>query len=139
MTIPHIPITPIIAFDINDFTDGSIDGDGVFDKMMTSDREHLQREHDTGRITGDKFADVYLGTLQTVLQTANQYALTQSKVAYEVSILSRQAEHIDQQTELTIEQIATQVEQTSNVTAQTEYTNEQTTILTKQQGFTPMG
>jgi predicted transcriptional regulator len=152
MTIPHVPITPIIAFDINDFTEGTISGNGAFDKTMAIAREHLKGEHDAGRITGDKFAEVYLGTMQTVLQTAMQYALSQPKIEYEVSILSRQAELLDHETENTIkqgvlldtqellatEQVVTQIEETASVIARTALTVEQTDILTKQKGFTTL-
>jgi hypothetical protein len=94
----HVCITPCTTFDVTNFTDGNITGTGTFDVMMASAREHLKLEYEAGRITGDRFADVYLATMGQVLQTANQYALMQTKVDYEIAILSRQAVQLEEQT-----------------------------------------
>ena len=92
-------------FDVTNFTDGMVGGEGTFDKMMVAARAHLILEHDAGRITGDKFAEVYLGTMQSVLQTANQFTLMETKIEHENENLIRQGDLIAEQTKLVSEQI----------------------------------
>jgi len=140
-------------FGVSNFTDGTVGGDGTFDKMMVAARAHLILEHDAGRITGDKFAEVYLGTMQSVLQTANQFTLMETKIEHENENLIKQGELLDAQIlmleaqvlnvpkqgilldtqeEQATEQVLTQVEQTKLM-------SEQIDILQKQKGFGTMG
>jgi len=66
---------PVEELDINDLTTGALDGSGSFDKLMASADLHIKREYQDGRITGDRYADVYLGVMTSVLGNATQFAL----------------------------------------------------------------
>tara|TARA_R110002012_G_scaffold318308_1_gene536412 strand:- start:56834 stop:57565 length:732 start_codon:yes stop_codon:yes gene_type:complete len=136
----HTCITPCIELDISKFTDGTVDGTGVFDVMMQSAREHLKREHDAGRITGDRFADVYMTTMQAVLGQANQFVLMKDKIDYEVSILSRQATLLEEQANLAI--IQTEVAESTKqnnidlIASQLDKLNKEIVILQAQNTLT---
>jgi len=70
---------------IGDLTNGSVtqDGDGeyvwtgtgVFDKLMMAVNGNIKVEFDNGRIVGPDYADVYLGSLQSVIAQSVQYNL----------------------------------------------------------------
>lgn len=91
---------------IRDFTTGTNNGTGVFDIMMTAVEGHIQEEYKKQRITGANYAQTYLQSLQTVLQVAGQFTLSQDqtwleleklklerdKLAYEIDKLKAEAE-----------------------------------------------
>ena len=60
---------------IEDITTGTVDGTGVFDKLMNAVKEHIKEEYANGRIKGTDYAQVYLGALQGVLGQSVEYVL----------------------------------------------------------------
>ncbi len=74
---------------INDLTSGTVGGTGVFDKLMTSLRAHLEAEFREGRIKGTEYAQVYLGGMQEVLRASSEFLLQKSKVALEALVLEQ--------------------------------------------------
>ena len=76
---------------IDNLTEGSKNkGQGTFDILMRAAKEHIVAEYENGRITGNDYADVYLGIMQTTLTQAMQFALTQDKVSLELELLEEQ-------------------------------------------------
>ena len=65
----------IRAKNIDDLTENSLNGKGVFDRLMGSVELHIQDEFKKNRITGNNYAQAYLGALQSVLQFATQFTL----------------------------------------------------------------
>jgi hypothetical protein len=65
---------------LTDITDGTIEGNGVFDKLMAAGEAHLQREYSSNRITGKEYSTVYLGMMQSAMAQAIQF-LSASKQA----------------------------------------------------------
>jgi len=61
-------------------TSGTVDGDGVFDRLMQSVKLHLAEEYNAQRITGADYTQVYLGAISAVLQTATQFLLNEQQV-----------------------------------------------------------
>jgi len=113
------------AINITDISDGTIGGNGSFDKLMAATKAHLQAEFDASRIQGADYATVYLGSLQTVLQQA---------VAFELGKQSA-----DKQADLLAQKIATEEAQTldttiagSNPGAVTGVAGKQKALLAKQ-------
>ena len=53
----------------------STDGTGFFDEIMKSSLLHIKKEYDEGRIKGPDYANVYLGTIQSAMSQAVQFAL----------------------------------------------------------------
>lgn len=69
-----------LAIKLSDLTTSSLDGTGVFDILMRTTKQHLQREYQANRITGAEYAEVYLGALTAVLQNATQFLLNEQQV-----------------------------------------------------------
>lgn len=79
----------------SDITSGYVDGNGVFDLLMTAMGSHLQREYEEGRIKGSDYATVYLGSMQTVLQQAILFLLGRQKADKEAELTDKEIEKID--------------------------------------------
>ncbi|MDR5897250.1 hypothetical protein QC825_14360, partial [Larsenimonas suaedae] len=71
---------------INELTDTSLTGDGTFDRLMRATKAHLDAEFKMGRIKGGEYAQVYLGSLTAVMQTALQFTLEQRKAAQDAAL-----------------------------------------------------
>ena len=75
--------------DINDFTNGDIviddsryewTGTGIFDTIMKAVNGNIKTEFDNGRITTAEYSNVYLGALQTSIQTAANILMQEPSV-----------------------------------------------------------
>lgn len=84
------PIQVDTDIQVVDLTSGSIDGTGVFDKLMVSVKAHLTQEYRDQRIKGPEFATVYLGALDNVLNTSMQFLLQKARVGLEAQLLEQQ-------------------------------------------------
>lgn len=90
---------------IEDLTDGSINGDGTFDKLMTSVTEHVERQYKNSRITGADYANVYLGSLTAVLSQASNFLLQSKQLDKQLELLDKQILNVDANTSLVNAQI----------------------------------
>jgi hypothetical protein len=63
------------AISITEITEGSIEGTGSFDKIMSAMQIRLEEEFSQGRITGDDYANVYLGAMTASMQQAVAFVL----------------------------------------------------------------
>ena len=64
-----------------DLTTKVVNGTGIFDELMTTVNAHLANQFDKNRITGNNYAEVYLGQLSVVLPQAVLF-LTERDKAY---------------------------------------------------------
>lgn len=103
---------------VDDITTGTLDGTGVYDKLMQVNKLHLQQEYTAQRITGDKYAEAYIAMMQSAMQTAASFAI-QSITA-------------NNQRELTLEEKARIVAQTEMIKAETLNVPKQGILLDKQ-------
>ena len=92
----------MVDIQVSDITNGDIVnkewvGTGVFDVLMDAVNKNINIQYQNNRITGNDYANVYLGSLQAVLAQSVQYAL-QEKVA------EAQIDNLIAQTALTEEQ-----------------------------------
>lgn len=85
------------ALTVDDLTDTTVGGEGVFDKIMTSLRNHLIEEYDNGRITGREYAEVYQALTVGALQNAVQFAITADSAAYQNALVQMQARAAESQ------------------------------------------
>ena len=60
---------------IDDLTDGTVGGEGAFDKLMTAFNAHIQKQFKENRITGAEYAKTYLGGMQAAMSGAVQFLL----------------------------------------------------------------
>ena len=73
MTIPTPTPVEEERYNFTEVTEGTLNGNGLFDLLMASTKVHLEEEFTNNRIRGKEYADVYLGGIQAVLQNTIQY------------------------------------------------------------------
>ncbi|UAW01153.1 hypothetical protein [Vibrio phage BUCT194] len=145
---------------VDDITTGTLDGTGVYDKLMQVNKLHLQQEYSAQRITGDKYAEAYIAMMQSAMATAasfaiqsitanNQRELTEEEKARIIAqtqmieaetlnvpkqgiLLDKQAAQVDAQTSLVGKQEAQVVAETLNVPKQGQLLDAQKTLVTNQ-------
>lgn len=83
---------------LDDLTETTLDGEGVFDRLMKSVDLHIQREFKDNRITGDQYAKVYNDLVGGVLSTATQFTLSKDKAYWDTLAAQMQARIVDIQT-----------------------------------------
>jgi len=54
-----------------------LDGTGYFDRIMKVATLHIEEQFNSNKITGEAYANVYLGGLQSALSTAQQFVLAE--------------------------------------------------------------
>lgn len=120
------------AITINDLTEATIDGSGIFDTLMRANKAHLEAEYSKNRIKGAEYATVYLGALDSILGAATNFLLQKQRVGLEADLLAQQiilAQVEVQKANLQLVQIEVQTEQiriqTLQAIAQTSLINQQ--------------
>jgi len=63
-------------------TERKVDGNGMFDQLMTAFKVHIMEEYDSGRITGAEYTKAYIALSQAALQYAVQYLLGRDQAYY---------------------------------------------------------
>ena len=92
-----MPMSTYTPITLADLTTATTDGTGVFDVLMQANKAHLEQEFRQGRIKGNEYATVYLGSLQTVLQGAIEFTLQKQKQSLEVALVAKQVELAQEQ------------------------------------------
>lgn len=129
-TSPQVP--PNYDITIKDLTDGSLVGEGVFDKLMAALKPHLQQEYTQNRLKGPEYAEVYLGSLSNVMNTSMQFLLQKARIGLEAKLLEQQiilAELEVKKAEIAIEILESEKEKTAaevlQIKAQTKLLDQQ--------------
>ena len=78
------------AITVADLTEGTLNGTGVFDKLMQANKAHLEEQYSKSRIKGPEYATVYLGSLQAVMEQALQFILQEQQVDLQAQMLQEQ-------------------------------------------------
>lgn len=86
-----------ITITLPSLTEASLTGTGAFDVLMRALKEHLDTEYKAGRISGSDYANVYLGGLNQVMQTALAFVLQSQKAGLEAELIAKQIELVNQQ------------------------------------------
>jgi hypothetical protein len=89
VTLPDI--TPVT---VDDITQGSVTGTGIFDKLMATVAAQLQAEFQADRITKSDYGQVYVSALNNTLGQAIQFLLTKDQAALQAATLTAQYEKI---------------------------------------------
>lgn len=105
-------------FNINELTTGTLDGNGVFDVMMTAVKAHLHKEFENNRIRGTDYANAYIQAMNNAMQQASNYALQKAKQALEIQLLEAQLAKLGVDTGLVVKQGALVDAQASHEIAQ---------------------
>ena len=89
VTLPDlVPVT------VDDITQGSVTGTGIFDKLMATVAAQLQAEFKADRITQTDYGQVYVSALNNTLGQAIQFLLTKDQAALQAATLAAQYEKI---------------------------------------------
>lgn len=84
--------TPVSAL-----TQTTTEGSGLFDVLMRATKVHLEQEFSKNRIKGPEYATVYLGALQSTMQTALAFLAQSKKLELEAKLLAKQVDLVDAQ------------------------------------------
>lgn len=81
--------------------------EGLMDQLMATVQHHLDKQYKDGRIRGDKYAEVYVASLEGVMQNTTTYLLgtmligeQKAKAAAEIALTETQELKIGVETEL---------------------------------------
>lgn len=117
---------------VSDLTSGTLEGSGAFDVLMQTTKAHVHEEYTRGRIKGSEYAQVYLGSIQAVMQNALQLLLESQRTNLEAQLLEEQI-LTEQKKRLQIEgEIALLTAQTAKTTAETLNIPKQGTLIDNQ-------
>ena len=71
------------------------DGTGVFDKLIKSVEYHIEGQYKSGRIKGTDYANVYLGSMQSVLSESIKFLLSEQKADKEADLVAAQISELE--------------------------------------------
>lgn len=114
VTLPDI--TPVT---VDDITQGSVTGTGIFDKLMATVAAQLQAEFQADRITKSDYGQVYVSALNNTLGQAIQFLLTKDQAALQAATLAAQYEKIALEKEFIQSQILTDAAQRALINQKT--------------------
>lgn len=75
-------------------TEKTLEGEGVFDRLMAAARVHLDREYTLGRIKGPEYAEVYLGALTAVMDQSVKFLLERDIVDLRLEMMALEREKL---------------------------------------------
>lgn len=93
---------------IDDLTQQVIEGNGVFDVLMRSFKNHLEQEYTANRITGAAYAETYVQMVQLAIQQAVAFLLQKDSVYVQTLVNAAQKDLTEEQLALIREQIETE-------------------------------
>lgn len=73
-------------------TDGASNGTGALDRLMNTINLYLDDQYNRGRIKGTDYANVLLGSIQSVLSASLQFTLTEKVNEAQIALYDRQKE-----------------------------------------------
>lgn len=89
---------------LTEVTTGVVDGTGVFDKLMSATKAHLQEEYNKQRIRGADYALLYTNAIQAVMAQSIQFVLQKQ-------ISDKQADLLQAQIDKSLRELAILTEQ----------------------------
>ena len=147
----------LTEINFSDLTNGKVvtngtemewNGSGVFDKLMAAVNKNIKIQYDEGKIKGVDYANVYMGSLQTVLQQSIEFVLREKLVEaqiegikmdnivkeFEIEVkIPKELEMLNKQVELAEQEVLVKKEQVEQLKAQTAQAVAQTALLARQQ------
>ena len=152
--ISNVTRNVTVSSDVDDDSKYVAVGDGYFDDLMESVNMQLKAQHDSGRLTGPIYAQVYLGMMQSTLAQAMMFNLNKREkeiqtdtaaIAFEtadstqddkiaISGFKREVEETNRDIAVGTEanKIALVAQQLAKLTADTEYVGAQQLALEEQ-------
>lgn len=115
-----------MAITTADLTEASISGIGVFDVLMRAARAHLDSEFSKNRIKGPEYAQVYLGSFTSVLETATKFLLEKDRIEKELLLLQAQIDKLVAEKAVAEQQVLNLTAEKLNIEARTSLVAQQT-------------
>lgn len=113
----------------DEITDGTIEGNGVFDAIMRSVKSHLKEEYQSSRIRGADYAAVYTQSIVNSMSQAIQWQLGAETAKNQALLIAAQIIGQEKQNLLIDQQILQLQEQVKLTKAQTDNTIAEGEIL----------
>ena len=111
-------------------------GTGVFDKLMQTITLHIKNEFEEGRISGEDYTQVYLGSLKEVLAQSLQFVLNEQQAGKQAELIDSQIRESEEKIDLLAAQTAREYEVISasqaNTTRENIINNKQVIKLQKE-------
>lgn len=123
------PIVPPAPITLADLTQAKVDGTGVFDVVMRAMVGHLELEFNKGRLRGADYANVYLNSLQPVLQNAVVFLLQKDEAANKAALVQAQIDLTNAQKDLVLVEIEREKFNRDLIEAQVARTKQETLNL----------
>lgn len=76
---------------LDQLTDRTVGGEGVFDAMMDVTHIHLRKEFEQQRISGREYADVYTASIQSAMSQAVSFLLGKDQAYWQAVVAQSQA------------------------------------------------
>ena len=114
-----VSLPDIAPVTVDDITQGSVTGIGIFDKLMATVAAQLQAEFQADRITKSDYGQVYVSALNNTLGQAIQFLLTKDQAALQAATLAAQYEKIALEKEFIQSQILTDAAQRALINQKT--------------------
>lgn len=73
-----------------ELTESKLDGKGVFDELMRATKAHIHEEYTGGRLKGADYAQVYLSSVNAVLQQSMQFLLERERAYQQAELIKAQ-------------------------------------------------
>ena len=77
---------------VEDLTTGVVNGDGVFDKLMSAVNAHLDREYKANRISGAEYTKAYIAMVQGAMANGVQFLLGKDQAYWQAVLVQAQAQ-----------------------------------------------
>lgn len=120
-------VVPLVVADVTTSSNenSTVVGTGVLDVLMNAVRANVYEEYEQGRITGQEYAEVYLGATQSSMQMGLEFLFKKDLIPLEAENLrltglrlEKEGEKIDAEILLTNAQIARMQQEVALITAQ---------------------
>lgn len=128
-----------MTISVASLTAGEVQGAGMFDELMRTVKAQLELEYNAGRITGNDYAQTYLGAMTASLSTATQFILQYELTNQQLLLAQEQLIQSQEQTKLIQAQIAKMdadilisTKQLDVMDAQIAQTTQQTALVVQQ-------
>lgn len=107
-----------MAITTDQLTEATLNGGGIFDVLMDAVEVHLESEFQKGRIRGTDYSQVYLGSMQSVLQQGITFLLQKGIVDADIALKNAQVITEGKQQAVLDQQVAKLTAETALINAQ---------------------
>jgi len=123
---------------VSELTQIQLNGNGVFDKLMSAVDARLAEQHSLNRLTESEYGTIYLNAMQTAMAQAIQFLIStelldvqRDKILADIELVNSQRDKIAAEILLTQQQLINAQVQKEILELQKDKTNAETDLLTQ--------